>query len=292
MDNDNGTAVAELEPVAAQVAETEDTAAEVLNESPDERIARLEAENAKFKEAEKRREAGKKGAENSLKKERDEALETAKQLTDRIAQLEQRNAEADRKEQQRQATLTLDQHLAQRRKALEMRGLDDDTIEETLTNEKRAYEANAKAEAAEREKARVVWSNDRRNLAKTLVDEAVEDAAEDGYTLSADFNQVVGNLKLDVFHPNALTEVHSAVKSYIKDLKKQSRAEREQAGRAANAAARKADNPEAMADGGSGSLNWQQALKLYASDQIETDAFMKAMAHAPIDARRKAGLAD
>lgn len=264
MDNEYGTAVVDDAVAVAEATEADTTTAEVLDESPEERIARLEAENAKFKEAEKRREAGKKGAENSLKKERDEALQRAAEYEQRLAALEQKAQKQEQAVQQQQFTASVDQRLAKRRTELEYQGASDELIDTVLKSERKAIEAEAKAEQEQRQRAFVQWTNDRKDKVAEVVKQRLARVSK-RYELNPDANVVIGRLKRHVFEPQALGEIYEQVDAYFDELMDAADADREQAGRTANAQARKAENPDVMADGGSGARSPREIWRGYAN---------------------------
>ena len=264
MDNKYGTAVVDETVAAADVvAEAEESASEVLYESPEDRVARLEAENAKFKEAEKRRKAGIKGAENSLKQERDEALAREAATNARLAAIEQRQIQADRQAQRAQIIATIDQTLAKRKSELEYRGLDDDTIKDVLTAEGRALQSEQEKELATRQAIFVQWTNDRKDKVASVLDEKVKRELKKYPELAVNPAAVIGKLSRHVFAPDALSEIYELADAHIAELKDAIDAERENAGRAKNVDARKADNPEAMAESGTGARSARDIWRAY-----------------------------
>lgn len=263
VDNELGTAVVDEIVAATDVAEAEESTSEVLYESPEDRVARLEAENAKFKEAEKRRKAGIKGAENSLKQERDEALAREAATNARLAAIEQREVQRDQQAKRAQLNAEVDQTLTKRKGELEYRGLDDETIKDVLTAEKRAMQSEQEKELAERQAMFVQWSNDRKEKVASVLDEKVKRELKKYPELTVNPSAVIGNLKKHVFAPDALSEIYELADAHIAELKDAIDAERENAGRAKNADARKADNPEAMAESGTGARSARDIWRAY-----------------------------
>lgn len=165
-----------------------------------------------------------------------------------------------------------------------------------LAQEKAQIEADKKLAKAQQEQAKLTEAQSNALKARPrevgiLIQQAVKDFAEDNETdpraFKLDPAQVIVALTKDPWENGAIEEAQRVI---TRMLNKQRR-ELESKGRQDTLADRAKNGTDVMPAGGSSALSWQQAWKLYADDKIDTDAFTKAMANAPIDAKRKAGLA-
>lgn len=165
-----------------------------------------------------------------------------------------------------------------------------------IAQEKAQVEAEKKLAAAQREQAKLTEAQSYALKARPrevgiLIKQAIKDFAEDNELDASAFTldpaSVIVSLAKDPWEHGAVEEAQRVINRM---LNKQRR-EIESKGRQETLAERAKNGTDVMPAGGSSALSWQQAWKLYADDKIDTDAFTKAMANAPIDAKRKAGLA-
>lgn len=231
---------------------------------------------------------------------RDEA--TQKQLSEATQALNAMLAREQKNQSDRNLAQSFREIDAEAQRRADRYGWDDYQKQEwaderkQLAQEKAQIEADKKLNAAVKEQAKLTESQSYALKARPrevgiLIQQSIKDFAEDNEidanALKLDPAQVIVSLTKDPWDNGAVEEAQRVISRM---LNKQRR-EMESKGRQDTLEQRAKNGTDVMPAGGSSALSWQQAWKLYADDKIEIDAFTKAMANAPIDARRKAGLA-